>query len=565
MREPYVDKDFAGVNAGRMLELMASYGGELAVTQNCVDRGNLPAALDFLQWLTSPEVALKQARQNGSMPSSRDLDRELPPNVLMFKPEVGGRPLGPMYYDLLGINFDELLAVRSVAPLYMSGQMELEELQDFVSKFHGRFVDLVLRETRQNTRTGLFKGSRLYGRLIYDQEQMRRKEAAGGTEELERRREEDWRSAAGVVDSVADTEDVVRAIVDSPVAAGGGAAAYRHVPIITKARGQLLGNLCRGGAAVGLAALAVFLLRKRRLGRMLGYPEKSIYAFILPSIFFVLAFSYYPALSGIYHAFTNWDGGAIDEFTGLANLKEMFTDQVLAVAVVNLCWLLLAFLVQMIPPLAAALLIYHLASVRLRYWFRVALVLPLIVPGIVYWIVWKLLYQTAPSGVINTVLLSVETWLHGHGLDVQLAHNWLADPRTALGAIIFMGFPWVGTLGVLIYLAGLENIDPGLFEAAEMDGAGWLKRFWHIERPLLARQIKLNLVLGLIGVMQGYGTILFMTNGGPGFATTVPGFQMYGEAFNAGRLGYASAIGLAMFVVILAATAGTSKVVRAKD
>jgi len=144
-------------------------------------------------------------------------------------------------------------------------------------------------------------------------------------------------------------------------------------------------------------------------------------------------------------------------------------------------------------------------------------------------------------------------------------HNWLADPRTALGAVIFLGFPWINTLGVLIYLAGLENIDPALFEAADIDGAGALKKFRYIELPLLARQIKLNLVLGLIGAIEGYGTILFLTRGAPAYSTTVPGYQMYAEAFKYNRMGYASAIGLTMFVVILAATLIANRSVKPQD
>ena len=107
--------------------------------------------------------------------------------------------------------------------------------------------------------------------------------------------------------------------------------------------------------------------------------------------------------------------------------------------------------------------------------------------------------------------------------------------------------------------------DPGLFEAAEIDGAGFLKKFWHIELPLLMRQIKLNLVLGIIGTIQGFGTILFLTQGGPSFSTTVPGYQMYDEAFKQTRMGYASAIGLLMFIVILLATLTAGKAVRPRD
>ena len=335
--------------------------------------------------------------------------------------------------------------------------------------------------------------------------------------------------------------------------------------MIDEPTGRLLSQLGQVGFAALLVAMAIFLMRKKRMSRMLGFPEKSIYAFLLPSLIFVLAFRYYPAMSGIYHAFTRWDGAGIDEFKGLANLKEVLTDQVLAVSALNLCWMLAAFFIKLVPPLICAVVLYHVASARLRHYFRIMFVMPMVVPAIVYWMVWKLLYKPAPSGVFNQILIPIESWLQNAGLEVELVHNWLADPRLALGAVIFLGFPWVGTLGVLIYLAGLDNIDPGLFEAAEIDGAGFLKKFWHIELPLLMRQIKLNLVLGIIGTIQGFGTILFLTQGGPSFSTTVPGYQMYDEAFKQTRMGYASAIGLLMFIVILLATLTAGKAVRPRD
>lgn len=569
MREPYIDKEFAGRDLGRMLEMMGSYGSEVAVTRSCADRGRLAAAIDFLQWVTSPEVAIKLSGRRGAMPSTRDLDASLPAETRVFKPEVGGRPGGPLFY---GFNpgFQMREAVAQVAPLYVSGQMELSELQDFLSKYEKRFVDLALRDTQESTQMGIVKGARLYARFVYDQEQWRRRadrarsEGSPQTLALESRRAEVLSSCAVTMDNLSDMEEVVKAVAAAAYPGAGGAG-YWHRPIIDKPTGEVLGHLAHAAVGVALVGLGLYLMRKKRIARMLGFPEKSIYAFLLPSLLFVLVFSYYPAFSGIYHAFTQWNGAGIDEFIGLGNFRELCRDQILGVSVLNLAWMLAVFFIKLAPPLICAVILYHVASARLRYWFRVMFVLPMIVPGIVYWLVWKLLYQPAPSGIFDRLLIPLENFLHYHGLEVQLAYNWLADPRTALGAIIFLGFPWVSTLGVLIYLAGLENIDPGLFEAAGIDGAGALKKFWYIELPLLARQIKLNLVLGLIGVIQGYGTILLLTKGGPAYATTVPGYQMYSEAFDAGRMGYASAIGLAMFVVILLATLAAGKAVKPQD
>ncbi|NLX58499.1 MAG: extracellular solute-binding protein [Phycisphaerae bacterium] len=570
MREPIIDaeftRQFGGRNLGRMLEMMGSYGSELAVTQSCVDRGRLPAAIDFLQWMTSPEVALKVSQMRGSMPSTRDLDAWLPDEVMVFKPEVGGRPGGPIFY-----NMDKAMqdCFQKVAPLYTTGDMELGELKAFMGRFQDRFVQIKLRTVQESTHTGLATGARLYAQFMIRQDDLSRRiaearSAGTPTEMLVEQRRRVLVDAATTADNVKENEAVVMALVEAAYPEQG-AAGYRHRPLVSDSAARLIQQAAMAVVGLLLAVVAVVLMRKGRIARIIGYPEKSVYAFILPTLLFVLAFSYYPAMSGIYHAFTRWDGSGVDEFTGLANLREMLTDQILAVSAANLLWMIVAFFIKLAPPLICAVVLYHVASARLRHYFRIMFVLPMIVPSIVYWMVWKLLYKPAPSGIFNQILIPLETWLRNAGLEVQLSHNWIADPRTALGAVIFLGFPWVGTLGVLIYLAGLENIDPGLFEAADMDGAGWLRKFWYIELPLLMRQVKLNLVLGIIGTIQGYGTILFLTQGGPAFSTTVPGYQMYDEAFKQMRMGYASAIGLVMFLVILAATMTTSRAVKPQD
>ena len=116
------------------------------------------------------------------------------------------------------------------------------------------------------------------------------------------------------------------------------------------------------------------------------------------------------------------------------------------------------------------------------------------------------------------------------------------------------GFPWVSGIAVLIYLAALNNIGEELFDAARIDGALGFTRVRTIDFPLVLGQVKLLSVLAIIGSLQGYAMQLVLTKGGPGYATEVPGLVMYQEAFSYQRLGYACALGLVLFVVILALT-----------
>jgi raffinose/stachyose/melibiose transport system permease protein len=141
---------------------------------------------------------------------------------------------------------------------------------------------------------------------------------------------------------------------------------------------------------------------------------------------------------------------------------------------------------------------------------------------------------------------------------------WLGRTELIVPAIIFWGFPWVGTIGVLIYLAGLQNISTEVYEAAEIDGAGPIRKLTHIELPLVMTQVRINLIFMTIGTLADYGLFLLLLgpNGGPGGAGMVPGLYAYRAAFSDGRFGYACALGIVMFAVTLAITALYQRYVR---
>jgi ABC-type sugar transport system permease subunit len=120
-----------------------------------------------------------------------------------------------------------------------------------------------------------------------------------------------------------------------------------------------------------------------------------------------------------------------------------------------------------------------------------------------------------------------------------------------LYALAFLGFPWVGGVAVLIWLAGLMNIPNEVVEAAAMDGTTGIRRIWFIDLPLLMGQIRYFLVLGMIGGLGAFQVQLVMTNppGGPGNQTDVPSLEMYLQAFENGRYGIAAAYGFMLFIV----------------
>lgn len=204
-------------------------------------------------------------------------------------------------------------------------------------------------------------------------------------------------------------------------------------------------------------------------------------------------------------------------------------------------------------PLLVALLIFRLRARRPAYWYRTLLVLPLVVPSIVTYLVWRWFYSY--EGLANILL----RWLGRP----DAARAWLGEPDLALYGLMFVGFPWAGGLAMLIYLAGLQQIPSETIEAAVVDGVGTWSRFRHIELPLILGQVRLLLVLNLIGSLQQFTLPLVMTSGGPGWATMVPGLRMYHVATGEYRYGYASAIGVALFVVILMLTYLNQRYLRA--
>ena len=282
------------------------------------------------------------------------------------------------------------------------------------------------------------------------------------------------------------------------------------------------------------------------------YRARTAYLLLFPTVFLLVAFNYFPALSGLYHAFTEWESGRDPVFNGLDNFRRLFADDALYVGFGNMLVLLLAALVKAtVVPFLAVELILYLAGDRMRYFFRTAFVLPMVVPALVGVLIWRLIYNP-DMGLLNQSLQSLG--LYG------LTANWLGDPDLALGAIIGMGFPWIGAFGLLIYLAGLLGIAPDIYDAYKVESTNTLRRIWHLDIPLVAGQTRLLVILTFIGSVQDFQTVLIMTRGGPGLATYVPALRMYNEAFVYGHFGYGAAIGLLLFVLVLAITVVNMKV-----
>jgi raffinose/stachyose/melibiose transport system permease protein len=269
------------------------------------------------------------------------------------------------------------------------------------------------------------------------------------------------------------------------------------------------------------------------------------YLMILGTFVLLVTFSYYPAISAILHSFTIWDGFRPATWVGLDNYVEIFSgNDIASKAFGNMALLALWQVIRAaIFPLLGAALIYRLRNERLAYFYRLVFVLPIVVPATVSILVWRQFFD--PNvGLLNDLLTMV-------GLTPVA---WLNHADSALFSLMVIGFPWIDGVGMLIYLAGLLAIPLEITEAAIMDGAGTLRRFFSMELPLVIPQIRLIVILNVIGALQGFGWQLLVTRGGPNDATNVPAWWMYQSAMSTSRYGFASAIGMILFILIFTLT-----------
>lgn len=155
--------------------------------------------------------------------------------------------------------------------------------------------------------------------------------------------------------------------------------------------------------------------------------------------------------------------------------------------------------------------------------------------------------------VAAVLLLLTRVWVAPTNAFAEGCPSWLGHSKLVIPAVILWGFPWIGTVGVLIYLAGLANISKEVYEAAELDGVGFWGKIFRIEIPLILTQVRINLIFLTIGTLGEYGFFLILLGpeGGPDNAGLTPGLYMYQKAFLQGEMGYACALGLVMFAVIL--------------
>jgi multiple sugar transport system permease protein len=267
-------------------------------------------------------------------------------------------------------------------------------------------------------------------------------------------------------------------------------------------------------------------------------------AFISPWLLAFIGFDAIPIVSGFYHSFTDWSiTGSRTRFLGLANYSEAFTRDPLFWKAVSNTLYYIGFSLPLGILLAFTLALLLNRKIRGTTIYRTIYYLPAVVPTVAATIVWTFIFETR-RGILNWIL---------EALHLPIV-RWLSDPAWAKPALIIMSLWGLGG-SVVIYLAGLQGVPQEMYEAAEIDGAAGWQRLLRITVPLMTPTIFFNLMMGLIGAFQVFNSAFIMTGGGPFNATLFYMLHLYNHAFRYFRMGYASALSVVLFVVVLTLTA----------
>ncbi len=293
-------------------------------------------------------------------------------------------------------------------------------------------------------------------------------------------------------------------------------------------------------------------------------------AFLAPNFAGFFLFTLGPVLFSLAVSFTNWNLMQTVPFqwTGLENFQELLTSSEFWLYFVNTIYLMLGMPVAIFGSLFLAILMTQ--NLRGIVAYRTLLYLPSFTSGVALFILWKALYNPE-SGPLNYLIehalafLNLEAdapeWLTSTKNVFALAVEHLGFDSTQFGlgardAIILMGI-WtaIGGSNMLLYIAGISNIPKELYEAAEIDGAGWWARFRHVTWPQLGPTTFFIVIMSFIGGLQGgFEQARVMTLGGPANTTTTLSYYIYVKAFEEFQIGYASAVAWVLFLMVFAIT-----------
>lgn len=276
--------------------------------------------------------------------------------------------------------------------------------------------------------------------------------------------------------------------------------------------------------------------------------------FISPWFIGFLFWTLIPMVASLVFSFTDFNLLKPDEihFIGLQNYKKFFNDPLMMDATrVSLIFAAISFPIGIIQPILMAVML-NAKNLKGKRFFTTLFYMPYIIPMVSGVYIWR--------GMLNQKTGWYNLILQKFG---SQGPDWLNDPNWIYPALVLIGFWGVGNM-LLFHLAAIQGIPTELYEAAEIDGAGNIGKFWHITLPMITPMIFYNMVLSAIGIVQ-YFLVPFVLNGGngePGNKTLFYALQLYKEAFAYSNMGYGSALAWILFLFVLVITIilfGTAK------
>lgn len=287
--------------------------------------------------------------------------------------------------------------------------------------------------------------------------------------------------------------------------------------------------------------------------------QKWSFAFVAPAVLLFVVFVLGPLVASLYWSFTEYNGITAPKWVGLANYKNIFfNDPRFWKSIGNTVFYTLGVI-----PLGVVLSLFLAMAVdqhiRFKNFFRVIYFIPSVTSVIALSVIWKWLFAGEKYGLINYLLILM-------GLKPI---DWLMSPVWTLPAIIIMSI-WAGLgYNMILFLAGLQTIPTTVYEAADIDGANLWDKFWHITLPLLKPTMVFVVIMGFIASFQVFERIYIMTESEFGIggvldsALTVVAY-LYDMGFRKFQMGYASALGYIVFMVIFAVTLINLKFIKSK-
>lgn len=279
--------------------------------------------------------------------------------------------------------------------------------------------------------------------------------------------------------------------------------------------------------------------KRARRGKRARREARAFYLFISPWIIGFIVFSLGPILAAIYFSLTDLQilniRNGLPNFIGLANYQQLLNDRTFwfslrATAIFTFGGLAINTVVAL---LLAQLLNQRIPGLR---FFRTIYYMPTVIAGVAAGFIWLFMLRTS-DGLINGMLGAV----HIQGPD------WLGDEHAAPIALLLYNAWYIGQ-SMVIYLAAVQGVPSSLYEAASLDGANAMRRFWHVTLPMISPVILFNLVIGLINQLQAFIPAFIITQGGPDYSTWLYGFSIYETAFAYQHGGYAATWAVVLFL-----------------